>query len=127
MNPSELMTVLAKNEDSFLQAIITSVRHVRYGKHEFEYFESLSELYATLKFLYDLTDETNNREWKQMKCLYTNLISNDLFDNNISFDDLENALFDEIKVLINLAANVRKAKESISLNTIQSKNIKEEL
>ena len=126
MNPTELMTILTDNEDSFLQAIITAVRSVKYGKSEFEYFESLSEMYATLKFLYDLAEDMNNQEWKQMKYFYQRLNSNTNICE-VSFDDLEKFIFDEIKILINLAANVQKAKESVNLNIIRTKSIEEEI
>ena len=125
MNAQELMSILVDKEDELLHALIKSVREIRYGK-DFEYFNSTIEVCAILKYLYELTEQSDNKEWHELKYIYSGL--KDEFDlEKISFDDLEKYIFEHIKILINLLANVYKAKESLDSNKLKIKTIQEEL
>lgn len=126
MNQNKLISMFAENEDAFIGALTKSIRTVKYGKEEFEYFISPLELCASLKFLYELHDECDKQEWMELKQLYE-ILKTEINIDTISFENLEEILMRHIKVLINLLANVQKAKESIELNKLQFKTVQEEL
>lgn len=122
MNQQELMSILLRNEDELLLALSTSVRGLKFGKEEFEYFTSDVELYATIRFLYESLEEIETKEWDEFKCFYKDLNPN-VSLNDISFKSLKQTLLEHIKVLINILANIQKAEESVSQNKIKSKYI----
>lgn len=112
MTPRHLMEILVDNEDTIIDALALSLRHLKYGKTDMGFFNSYEEMVATIKYFEDTNEELVSKTWMPMS-----QILNDFRDTEVVEQDaltrLENAVFSEVKNALKLLANIEKAKESV--------------
>lgn len=112
MTPRHLMEILVDNENTIIDALALSLRHLKYGKTDMGFFNSYEEMVATIKYFEDTNEELVSKTWMPMS-----QILNDFRDTEVVEQDaltrLENAVFSEVKNALKLLANIEKAKESV--------------
>ena len=112
MTQRHLMEILVDNENTIIDALALSLRHLKYGKTDMGFFNSYEEMVATIKYFEDTNEELVSKTWMPMS-----QILNDFRDTEVVEQDaltrLENAVFSEVKNALKLLANIEKAKESV--------------
>ena len=117
MKTRELMKTLVENEDTMIDALVLSLRNIKYGKGEFAFFNSNMELVALLDYLVGSLEEDTSNVYRVKKQVIDDFKEADEV-NQDALTRLENAVFSEVKTCLNLLANIAKAKESVEFQEI---------
>ena len=124
MNQRDLMKIFAEKEETVIDALSLSLRNIKYGKGEFAFFGSDTELLAIIDWLTDESEDLMSLVWRRL-----NIVKQKYKDEGIigqeELSSLRKAVFGEVKMLMNLMANIDKAKETLEWKEIWNGNGKE--
>lgn len=112
MTPRHLMEILVDNEDTIIDALALSLRHLKYGKTGLGFFNSYEELVAIVKYFEETNEDLVSETWMPMSQMLKDFKDTGVVEQD-TLTRLENAVFSEVKNALRLLANIEKAKESV--------------
>lgn len=112
MTPRELMHTLVDHEDVLVDAIALSLRSMKFGRGESAFFESKEEIIAVVRFLFDHSEDWGRDAYKSIKQITDGWKENKEI-NQSNLKELRSFIFAEIRTLLDLLANIDKAKETL--------------
>ncbi len=121
MTPRRLMEILVDTEDTIINSLALSLRHLKYGKTGSGFFNSYEELVAIVKYFEETNEDLVSETWMPVSQMLKDFKDTGVVEQD-TLTRLENAVFSEVKNALRLLANIEKAKESVEYQRMWKEN-----